>query len=50
MTKQEYKNDCIILSTVEELLTKDYFVIKLDNFIDFRFIENLVKNLYSTEG
>ena len=38
MTKQEYKNDCIILSTLEELVPKEHLVRKLDNCIDFRFI------------
>ena len=50
MTKQKYKNDCIILSTIEELVPKDHLVRKLDNCIDFRFIEELVKDLYSIGG
>ena len=50
MTKQEYKNDCIILSTLEELVPKEHLVRKLDNCIDFRFIEDLVKDLYSIGG
>lgn len=50
MTKQEHKNDCIILSTLEELVPKEHLVRKLDNCIDFRFIEGLVKDLYSIGG
>ena len=50
MTKQEYKKDCIILSTLDELVPKDHLVRKLDNCIDFTFIEELVKDLYSVSG
>lgn len=50
MTKQKYKNDCIILSTLEELVPEEHLVRKLDNCIDFRFIEDLVKDLYSIGG
>ena len=50
MTKQICKNDCIILSTIEELVPKEHLVRKLDNCIDFRFIENIVKDLYSKAG
>ena len=50
MTKQSYKKDCIILSTLEELVPKDHLVRKLDNCIDFTFIEELVKDLYSEIG
>ena len=50
MTKQEYKKDCMILSTLEELVPEDHLVRKLDNCIDFRFIEELVSDLYSVCG
>lgn len=50
MTKQTHKNDCIILSTLDELVPKEHLVRKLDNCIDFRFIEDLVKDLYSIGG
>ena len=50
MTKQEYKNDCMILSTLEELVPKEHLVRKIDNCIDFRFIEDFVKELYSIAG
>lgn len=50
MTKQEYKKDCMILSTLEELVPEEHLVRKLDNCIDFRFIEELVKDLYSIGG
>ena len=50
MTRQNYKKDCIILSTLEELVPKEHLVRKLDNCIDFTFIEDLVKDLYSKIG
>lgn len=50
MTKQIYKNDCVILNTLEELVPKEHLVRKLDNCIDFRFIEELVSNLYRIGG
>ncbi len=50
MTKQIHKNDCIILSTIEELVPKEHLVRKLDHCMDFRFIEDLVKDLYSIGG
>ena len=50
MTKQKYKNDCIIMNTIEELVPKEHLVRKLDNCIDFTFIEELVKDLYSKAG
>ena len=50
MTKQKYKNDCIIFNTLNELVPQDHLVRKLDNCIDFTFIEDLVKDLYSIGG
>ena len=50
MTKQTKKNDCIILSTLEELVPAEHLVRKLDNCIDFKFIEELVRDLYSESG
>lgn len=50
MTKQKIKNDCIILNTLNELVPQDHLVRKLDNCIDFSFIEELVKDLYSESG
>ncbi len=50
MTKQTKKNDCIILSTIEELVPKEHLVRKLDNCINFTFIEELVSDLYSING
>ena len=50
MTKQSYQNDCIILITLEELVPKNHLVRKIDNCIDFIFIEELVKDLYSDFG
>lgn len=34
MTRQKYKNDCIILSTIEDLVPKDHLVRKIDACID----------------
>ncbi len=50
MTKQTYKNDCIIFNTINELVPQEHLVRKLDNCIDFTFIEPLVKELYSKVG
>ena len=50
MTKQIRKNDCMILSTLEELVPEEHLVRKLDSCIDFTFIEELVKDLYSVSG
>ena len=50
MTKQIRKNDCIILSTLDELVPQEHLVRKLDSCIDFTFIEELVKDLYSISG
>lgn len=50
MTKQSYKNDCIILRTIDELVPKDHLVRKIDACMDFKFIEDKVKDLYSPFG
>jgi len=50
MTKKDFKNDCIILNTLNDLVPQDHLVRKLDNCIDFTFIEELVKDLYSDFG
>ena len=50
MTKQKSKNDCNILNTLDELVPQEHLVRKLDNCIDFTFIEELVKDLYSDFG
>ena len=50
MTKQKYKNDCIIFNTLNDLVPQEHLVRKLDNCIDFTFIEELVKDLYSLAG
>ena len=50
MTKQSFKNDCIIFNTLNELVPEEHLVRKLDNCIDFTFIEELVKDLYSDLG
>ena len=50
MTKQYYKNDNIIMRTIEELVPKDHLVRKMENCMDFKFIEDEVKDLYSDYG
>jgi len=50
MTRQNQKNDCFILDTLENLVPQEHLVRKLDNCIDFTFIEDLVKDLYSDFG
>lgn len=50
MPEQNFKNDCIIFNTLNDLVPQDHLVRKLDNSIDFTFIEDLVKNLYSPFG
>lgn len=50
MTKQLYKNDSIIFRTIDELVPMDHLVRKLDECMDFTFIEDKVKHLYSKYG
>ena len=50
MTRQKYRNDCIILKTIEEIVPKEHLVRKLDEAIDLKFIEDEVESLYSLFG
>ena len=50
MTRQKYKNDCMILRTIDELVPKDHLVRMIDECMDFTFIEDEVKDLYSQFG
>lgn len=50
MTSQKYKNDSIILRTIDELVPKDHLVRKMEACMDFSFIEYEVKYLYSPIG
>ena len=50
MTKQLFKNDSIILRTIEELVPEDHLVRKLEECIDLHFIEDEVEDLYSSIG
>ena len=50
MTKQLYKNDSIIFRTIDELVPMDHLVRKIDECMDFTFIEDKVKHLYSKYG
>lgn len=50
MTKQIFKNDCIILNTLNDLVPHEHLVRKLESCLDFTFIEDLVKDLYSQVG
>ena len=45
MTRQSFKNDCIILNTLNDLVPQEHLVRKLDNCLIFSFIEDLVKDL-----
>lgn len=50
MMRQTYRNDCIILKTLEDLVPKEHLVRKLDTVIDLSFIEDEAESLYSTLG
>lgn len=50
MTKQNCKNDCIIMRTIDELVPEDHLVRKIDECMNFKFIEDKVKHLYSSFG
>ena len=50
MTKQKYKNDCIIFDTLENLVPQDHLVRKIERCMDFTFIEYEVKDLYISHG
>lgn len=50
MTRKKYRNDCIILKTLEEIVPQEHLVRKLDAAIDLTFIEDEVESLYSAFG
>ena len=50
MTRQYCKNDCLILRTIDELVPRDHLVRKIDECMNFKFIEDKVKDLYSPLG
>ena len=50
MTRQYCKNDCLILRTIDELVPRDHLVRKIDECMNFKFIEDKVKVLYSPLG
>lgn len=50
MTRKEYRNDCIILKTIEELVPENHLVRKIEAAIALKFIEEEVKELYSPFG
>lgn len=52
MTKNEMnvKNDCMIYTTLEELVPEKHIVRKLEAVIDWRFIYPLVEHLYKPYG
>ena len=50
MTKQIAKNDCMIFNTLEELVPKEHLVRQIEYSMDFTFIEEEVKDLYSKYG
>ena len=45
MFQQNFKNDCIMFNTLNELVPQEHFVRKLYSCINFTFIEELVKDL-----
>ena len=49
MTKQKYKNDCIIFDTLENLVPQDHLVRKIERCMDFTFIEDEVKDLHGLD-
>lgn len=50
MKRQYYRNDCIILKTIDELVPQEHLVRKLDAAIDLKFIEDEALSLYSAFG
>lgn len=50
MTRQYCKNDCLILRTIDELVPRNHLVRKIDECMNFKFIEDKVKDLYSPLG
>ena len=50
MTRQNYRNDCMILSTIENLVPLDHLVRKIEDCIDLSFIEDEAEDLYSSVG
>ena len=50
MKRQYYRNDCIILKTIDELVPQEHLVRKLDAVIDLKFIEDEAESLYSAFG
>ena len=50
MTRQNYRNDCMIFSTIEDLVPLDHLVRKIENCIDLSFIEDEAEDLYSPFG
>ena len=45
MTRQNYRNDCMILSTIENLVPLDHLVRKIEDCIDLSFIEDEAEDL-----
>lgn len=50
MSRQKYRNDCIIFKTIEDIVPKEHLVRKIDATIDLKFIEDEVESLYSAFG
>ena len=48
--KKKKKNDCIIFSTIEDLVPLDHLVRKIEECIDLSFIEDESEELYSPFG
>lgn len=50
MTRRSHKHDPYILSTMEDLVPQDHLVRKLESAIDWSFIYDKVRHLYSSSG
>lgn len=48
--RNNIKFDCIIMSTLDDLVPQDHLVRTLEDTIDWTFIYSLVKSLYSSVG
>ena len=48
--RNNIKFDCIIMSTLDDLVPQDHLVRTLEDTIDWTFIYSLVESLYSSVG
>lgn len=50
MSQSHSKQGKLLVATIEDLLADDHFLRKLDNAVDFSFIYDIVRTLYSQTG